>query len=64
MDIHLVVISPDRERKAAFDCWVFRLVIRVLQRAAGQESFLALVESDCAELLPVVHEGLLGEYFV
>jgi hypothetical protein len=30
-NIHFVIISPDRKGEATLDCWVFRLIIRVLQ---------------------------------
>jgi hypothetical protein len=63
-NIHFMVIPPDREGEAAFDCWVFRLIVRVLQRTARQESLLGLVEGNRSKLLPVVHSRLLSEDLV
>lgn len=60
---HLMVVSPDRKGEAAFDRRSLGIV-RVLQGAAGQQRLLGLIERNRPELLPVVHQGLLGEDLV
>ena len=60
-DSHLVIISSDSEGEATLDGWIFRLVIRILQRAACQEGFLTLVESYRSKFLPVIDKRLLRE---
>lgn len=61
---HLVLVSPNRKRKAAFQRLISGAVDRALQRAAREERLLVLVECDCAELLPVVDQRLLCQYLV
>jgi hypothetical protein len=51
---HLMVVSPDRKRKAAFDRRIFRLIIRVFQRAACEKRLLTLVECYSTKLLPII----------
>jgi hypothetical protein len=54
-----MVISPDSERKAAFDLGVVCFQVRVTQCAAREHCLLRLVEGNCTELFPVADELVL-----
>ena len=56
MHSHVERISLHREGEATLDLGIFRIRIRILQRAAGQDSFLVVVERYRAKLLPVRHQ--------
>jgi hypothetical protein len=63
-DLHVPHISLDGERKAASDFRIFGVWVRILERTAGKNRFLRVIEGNGAELLPVGHEGWFSYDFV
>lgn len=53
LDLHVVHVTLNSERKAAFDLWVLRRRIWIFERTAGQNGLLVVVERNLAEFLPV-----------
>lgn len=58
-----MIVTSDSERETAWNTLACR-VTRALESAAGEHSFLGVVESNSAELLPVAHQLILHEEFM
>lgn len=58
--LHIVIITSDGEREAAWNT-LARRVVRFFESAAGEHSFLGVVESNRAKFLPVAHQLILNE---
>jgi hypothetical protein len=55
-DLHVPHISLDSKRKAASDLRIFRVWVRILERTAGKNRLLSVIEGDGTELFPVRYE--------
>jgi hypothetical protein len=52
--LHLVLISPYREREATFNWRILGTIDRILERAARQKCLLVLLKSYDSKFLPVI----------
>lgn len=59
-----MIISSNREGKAALNPLASRIRVGTFQCAAGKHGFLGIVEGDSTELLPVADQLVLDNDFV
>ena len=62
--LHIMIVSADRKREAAFYFRVRGLKIWVLQGTCCQHSFLRIVESDGKKFVPVADQVFLHNYLM
>ncbi len=59
LNLHIIAVTPNGEREAAWNLSVFGAGNGRLEGAAGQDSFLRAIKSNCSKLFPVAHQRYL-----
>lgn len=62
--LHVMVVSTDGEREAAWNDGIDSIQLGIFQSAARQHGLLGTVESDGTKLFPVAHKLILDNDFV